>query len=102
MTDEAERLLGEINGRTLGILTTVGDIKNSINELFNKSDRLRSDVDTLTAEHKQRVNQGAECNQSVSISPIPKTLLALMGGSGVVGAGIVLVILLLLKKWGFI
>mgnify|MGYP001603032291 CR=1 FL=1 len=102
MTDEAERLLGEIDGRTKGILTAVGDIKSNINDLFIKVNSQQSTLDKLGAEHRARTKQGVDCNQTVNTPTISKMLMAYMGGSGVVGAGLVLIILLLLKKWGLL
>lgn len=102
MTDEAERLLGILDERTKSIQSSVHKIEANITDLFNRGDAVRSRLDTLTAEHKQRLATGLDCNQTVNVPPISKAVMAYVGGSGVVGAGLVLIIMLLLKRWGLL
>ncbi len=102
-TDEAERLLGILDERTKGILLAVIDVRTNITELFSRSDEIRSRVDTLSAEHKERIKNGASCTQTVNVPTMPKLMLAAMtGGSSIVGGGIVLILILVLKKWGLL
>ena len=101
--DETERLLGVLVERTSGIQATVGKIESNIGSLFEKANAQKSQLDKLQQAHDDRIKSGAECHQTVNVPAIPKLLLAIMSGSsGIVGGGIVLIIILVLKKWGIL
>ncbi len=104
-----EVLIGRIDERTIAIQIDLSDLKKEMKEttdyLSSRDNLQERDLAALVAQHNERVRSGANCatNANQTLTALPKGILALISSAGgTVGAAIVLVMLLLLRSWGFI
>jgi len=102
-----EVLIGRIDERTIAIQIDLSDLKKEMKEttdyLSSRDNLQERDLAALVAQHNERVRSGANCATNQTLTALPKGILALISSAGgTVGAAIVLVMLLLLRSWGFI
>ena len=75
-------------------------VKNSLNELYESRNRMQSQMDTLQAEHDQRMKSGADCVVNNWQRPAYSIReLAAMGGSGGGVVGLVAGVIFLVGKF---
>jgi hypothetical protein len=106
MNENELQMLGRIDERTQGIQEDIAGIKKAVSDQYDKINTMRSELDTLIQAHKDRTAMGdgsGSCTQ-INVPPVgtPKWLVAASAGSGVVGVVAIIVLLIVLRKYGLI
>ena len=100
------QMLGSIDARIAAVQGDVTELKRVQGEIFAKLNKQQSQLDTLQQAHNDRIAAGeGGCNQinmPAGTNPIPKWILTLSSGLGVVGVVAMIVLFILLHKYGII
>ena len=109
MTDHELEMLGRIDERTENIQKDITGIKQAVSDQYTKIDNMRSELDTLLQAHKDRTSSTTDNGCTVintslpGSNPIlPRWAIGVIGGSGAVGIALLIVLLIILHKYGYL
>ena len=88
MTDG--EMLGRIDERTIAIQRDVVEIKAGLTDLYEKHNTMRSEMDTIKAEHRDRIQSQVECAPVAAVIQSNRRQVAIGGatGGGIVAAAV--------------
>ena len=107
MVNHELEMLGRIDERTINIEKDIKGIKEAVADQYTKINTMRSDLDTLLQAHKDRTSLPGDngctvVNVPANSNALPKWAVGVIGGSGAVGILLLIVLLLLLRKYGLV
>ena len=103
--DKLTLLLGDIDERTKATKDSIDKIERVQAEIFSKINKQQTQLDMLQQAHNDRVTSGEGCtqiNMPAGTNPIPKWLITLSSSLGAVGLIALIIIIILLHKYGII